>query len=192
MPLHMEPENGRLFMTTNERNHAMWIGAIRLMVQTKNSPNAGTDSLVQTSVLRDGVELRVLNLDYPTEDDLERGAIRNYDYIGPTRLPRKNDKTPELPSGVGQIPMPYPGYGFEFSNGLKNHLMLRLRINGDDMWIKDNVDLYVRFIRQKATSFDTLAWIEDSDWSYIASWTQDAAMSTDSSEGTTTWTMVLN
>ena len=31
---------------------------------------------------------RTLNLDYPSEDDLERGAIRNYDYIGPTRLPR--------------------------------------------------------------------------------------------------------
>ena len=170
----------------------MWIGAIRLMVQTKNSPNAGTDHLVQTSVIRDGVELRVLNLDYPTEDDLERGAIRNYDYSGPTKLPRRNDQTPELPSGIGQIPMPYPGYGFEFSNGLNGHLRLRLRINGDDMWIKDNVDLYVRFIRQKATSFDTLAWIEDPDWTYIASWTQDAAMSTDSSEGATTWTMQLN
>ena len=88
--------------------------------------------------------------------------------------------------------MPYPGYGFEFSNGLNGHLKLRLKINGDDMWIKDNVDLYVRFIRQKATSFDTLAWIEDPDWTYIATWNQDAAMSTDSSEGKTTWTMSLN
>jgi len=170
----------------------MWIGAIRLTVQTKDASFAGTDSLVQTGVLRDGVELRVLNLDYPTENDLERGAIRNYDYSGPTKLPRKNDQTPELPSGIGQNPMPYPGYGFEFSNGLNGHLRLRLRINGDDMWIKDNVDLYVKFIRQKATSFDTLAWIDDSDCTYIASWSQDAAMSTDSSEGTTTWTMVLN
>ena len=51
----------------------------------------------QAVVLRDGTQLRVLNLDYPTEDDLERGAIRSYDYIGPTRLPRRNDKTPELP-----------------------------------------------------------------------------------------------
>jgi hypothetical protein len=169
----------------------MWIGAIRLVVETKDSLDAGTDSLVQATVLRDGAELRVLNLDYPTENDLERGAIRNYDYIGPTKLPRRNDKTRELPPGIGQIPMPYPGYGFEFSNGLNGHLILRLRIRGDDMWIKDNVDLYVRFIRNKATSFDTLAWVEDSDWTYIASWTRDVPMSTDSSEGSTTWNLVL-
>jgi hypothetical protein len=170
----------------------MWIGAIRLIVETKDSLDAGTDSLVQATVLRDNHELRVLNLDYPTEDDLERGAIRNYDYGGPTKLPRRNDQTPELPPGIGQIPMPYPGYGFEFSHGLGGHLRLRLDIRGDDMWIKDDVDLYVKVIRNRATSFDTLAWIEDSDWTYIASWTRDVAMSTDGREGTSTWNLVLS
>jgi hypothetical protein len=169
----------------------MWIGAIRLVVRTQDTTFAGTDSLVQAAVLRDGSQLRLLNLDYPAEDDLERGAIRAYDYSGPTRLPRSNDQTPELPPGIGQSPMPYPGYGFEFSSGLSGHLKIRLRIRGDDMWIKDNVDLYVRSIRRRATSFDTLAWIEDPDWTYIASWTQDVALSTDSSEGFTTWTLNL-
>jgi hypothetical protein len=134
----------------------MWIGAIRLVVETANKPYAGTDSLVQASLRRDGSEMRLLNLDYPTEDDLERGAIRNYDYIGPTKLPRRNDGTPELPPGIGQIPMPYPGYGIEFSNGLSGHLAIRLRIRGSDMWIKDRVDLYIKQIRRIATSFDTL------------------------------------
>lgn len=161
-------------------------------METKDAPFAGTDSLVQATILRDDTELRVLNLDYPTEDDLERGAIRNYDYIGSTKLPRRNDKTPELPPSVGQIPMPYPGYGFEFSSGLNRHLTIRLRIRGGDMWIKDNIDLYVRFIRERATSFDTLAWQEDSDWTYIASWMQDVSMSTDSDEGFTTWTLILS
>ena len=169
----------------------MWIGSIRLTVQTKDAPDAGTDSLVQATVVRDGVALRVLNLDYPTEDDLERGAIRNYDYIGPTKLPRRNDKTPELPPGVGQSPMPYPGYGFEFSNGMSGHLTLRLRINGDDMWIKDQVDLHVRRIRLVATGFDTLAWKEDDFWTYVASWPSDRALSTDSSEGVTTLNLNL-
>jgi hypothetical protein len=169
----------------------MWIGSIRLIVATENAASAGTDSLTQATVLRNGTALSVLNLDYPAENDLEPGAIRNYDYMGPTKLPRRNDLTPELPPGVGQNPMPYPGYGFEFSSGLNGHLKIRLRIHGDDMWIKDNVDLYVRFIRLKATSFDTLAWQEDSDWTYIASWTQDVAMSTDSGEGVTTWTLNL-
>jgi hypothetical protein len=53
----------------------MWIGAIRLVVQTQDTPFAGTDSLVQATIVRDGNELRVLNLDYPTEDDLEPGAM---------------------------------------------------------------------------------------------------------------------
>lgn len=106
----------------------MWIGAVRLIVATKDALDAGTDGLVQATVLRDGAALRVLNLDYPSEDDLEPGAIRNYDYIGPTKLPRRNDKTPELPPGIGQNPMPYPGYGFEFSNGVNGHLVLRLHI----------------------------------------------------------------
>ena len=170
----------------------MWIGSIRLVVATQDTRFAGTDSLVQATVTRDATDLRILNLDYPAENDLEPGAIRNYDYIGPTKLPRRNDRTPELPPGIGQSPMPYPGYGFEYSNGLNGHLSIRLRIWGDDMWIKDNVDLYVRFIRQRATGFDTLAWQEDADWTYVATWSQDVAMSTDSREGVTTWTLTLN
>lgn len=170
----------------------MWIGSIRLIAATADTPHAGTDSLVQTTVLRDGVSLRLLNLDYPTEDDLERGAIRAYDYIGPTKLPRRNDQTPELPPGIGQIPMPYPGYGFEFSNGLSGHLKIQLRIRNDDMWVKDSVDLYVRYIRERATSFDTLDWIEDPAWSYIASWPRDVAMSTDPGERVSAWTLALS
>ena len=170
----------------------MWIGAIRLVVETADNPTAGTDSLVRAAIIRDGTELRLFNLDYPSEDDLEPGARRAYDYIGPTKLPRRNDQTPELPDGIGMIPSPYPGYGFEFSNGLNGHLQIRLRIHGDDLWTKDDVDLYVRFIRRVATSFDTLDWREDANWTYIASWGQDANLSTDSAEGTTTRTLNLN
>ncbi len=169
----------------------MWIGAIRLTVETADRQYAGTDSLLQASFRRDGSEMRLLNLDYPTLDDHERGAIRNYDYIGATKLPRRNDKTPLLPPGIGRIPMPYPGYGIEFSDGMSGHLSIRLRTRGDDMWIKDNVDLYVQQIRQVATSFDTLAWIRDSHWTYVASWSQDVAMSQDSSEGVKEWTLIL-
>ena len=79
----------------------------------------------------------------------------------------------------------------EFSSGLPGHLKIRLRIRGSDMWIKDRVDLYVRYIRQRATSFDTLAWLEDPDWTYVASWGQDVNMSTDFTEGFVTWTMKL-
>lgn len=165
----------------------MWIGSIRLVVRTKNTSDAGTDNTVTARLLRDGRELRIYNLDYSGENDLEAGASRAYDYIGPSKLPRRNDGTPELPPGIGQSPMPYPDYGFEFSHGLNGHLTIELRINGDDMWIKDSVELHIRQIREVATSFDTFAWREDSSWTRVATWGQDVRMSTDSSEGSTTW-----
>jgi hypothetical protein len=167
----------------------MWIGAIKLDVATADAPYAGTDSLVKATIVRDGSQLLNLKLDWPNEDDLERGAERAYTYYN---LPWINDQTPELPEGIGQSPMPYPDHGIEFSNGLNGHLKLKLRIGGDDMWIKDNVDLYVRRIRQAATSFDTLAWQEDSEWTYVGTWSKDVAMSTDSSEGYAIWNLVLN
>jgi|JI7StandDraft_1071085.scaffolds.fasta_scaffold263882_2 hypothetical protein len=169
----------------------MWIGGVRLIVATSKARYAGTDHLIRASLLRDGEEMRLLNLDYPTENDHERGDIRAYDYVGPTKLPRRNDKTPELPDGIGQYPSPYPGYGIEFSDGLWKHLSIKLRIHGDDMWIKDNVDLYVQQIRRKATSFDTLDWIHDSHWTYVASWGRDVRMSTDGDEGDAVWELVL-
>ncbi|MDQ1923547.1 hypothetical protein [Massilia pseudoviolaceinigra] len=169
----------------------MWIGSIGLVAATKNVPNAETDNLVQASIIRNGTEIRVLNLDYAEVDDHERGDSRGYTYSGPTKLPRRNDLTPVLPAGIGTIPMPYPGYGLEFSHGLSGHLQIKLRVNGDDMWIKDNIDLYVKFIRLRAIDFGTLAWLEDTHWTYIASWTQDVALSNDDDEGVPTWTLNL-
>lgn len=164
----------------------MWIGSLRLTIRTKNTTDAGTDSLVQAIVLRDTVPIGVLNIDYDTENDLERGAIRAYNY---TNLPRVNDQTPPLPPGIGQSPMPYPDHGYEFSHGLSGHLTVRLLINGDDMWIKDKVDLDIRQVREVSTGFDSFTWQEDSTWTHKGTWTRDVAMSTDSDEGVTTWNL---
>lgn len=69
------------------QEYVMWIGPIRLIVKTKEAPQAGTDSLVQATILRDGTGLGVLNLDYPTEEDLERVAIRDDDDMEPKPYP---------------------------------------------------------------------------------------------------------
>ena len=161
----------------------MWIGSIRLRVKTKDATDAGTDSLVTATIVRDGEDIEALGLDYRSENDLERGAVRNYDYIGPTRLPRSLDKTLPLPPGISQNPMPYPDYGIEFSHGLKGHLTVRLQIYDDDMWIKDNVELHIKELRLKPTSFDTVDWQEDANWTAVVHWSKDTAMSTDSDEG---------
>jgi len=166
----------------------MWVGSIRVGIWTADRDVAGTDHLVQAEVLRDGQHISTLNLDYATENDLERGAFRDYFYLN---LGWDNDKTPQLPPDVGQSPMPYPDFGYEFSSGLNGHLKLRLRIKGDDMWIKDHVDLSIREIRSVATSFDTVGWQQESAWTVVGNWSQDVALSTDSNEGVTTWTLNL-
>jgi hypothetical protein len=164
----------------------MWIGAIRVGVWTKDSADAGTDSLVRAEVLRDLQLIGKLRLDYPTEDDLERGAFRDYFYYN---LAWDNDQTPPLPPDVGQDPMPYPDFGYEFSNGLAGHLKVRLHIYGDDMWVKDHVDFSIKEIREVSTSFDTIAWQQDASWKIVANFGQDVALSTDSDEGYTAWTL---
>jgi hypothetical protein len=160
-------------------------------VKTKDATGAGTDNLVTATLKRDGNDIHMFRLDYVAENDFERGAIRNYDFIGSTKLPRKNDQTPELPPGVSETPMPYPSYGFEFSNGLQGHMTLRLQIHGDDMWIKDEVELFIREIRLKPTSFDTLAWKEDLKWASVAKWPKDVNMSSDSDEGVAYWDLAF-
>lgn len=167
----------------------MWVGSLMLRIATKDADYAGTDSLVKAMVIRDGKDIVNLKLDWPAENDLERGAVRDYTYHD---LPRHNDKTPQLPDGIGQNPMPYPDFGIEFSDKLEGHLKLRVRIHGSDMWIKDNVELFIKEIRQIATSFDTLAWAQDDDWSYVATWSKDIALSKDDNEGVTTLNLILS
>ncbi len=62
----------------------MWVGAIRVLVRTKDARYVATESLVGAAILRNGNRLRVLK-DHPFRSDLEPGAIRAYVATGPTR-----------------------------------------------------------------------------------------------------------
>ncbi len=166
----------------------MWVGRIGFIVWTKDAMVAGTDHLVIVEIIRDGRVLWAGKFDYATEDDLEPGAQRFYGYVVPGLY---LDETPPLPEGIGRIPAPYPALGMEYSNGLNGHMQCRLRIHGDDLWTKDQVDIWTKDIRQLATSFDTLEWIEDQNWARLGSWTQDVNLSTDRAEGATTWTLAV-
>lgn len=167
---------------------AMWIGSMRVGVWTGDTPTGGTDSLVTAMVVREGDDVINLRLAYATENDLERGSFRDYFYLS---LPQIFHGTVPLPPGIGRDPMPYPDHGIEFSNGLAGKLELRLVIHGDDLWLKDKVDLSIREVRERATSFDTLGWAEDPDWTIIGTWDRDVVLSTDSGEGVSTWRLVL-
>ncbi len=165
----------------------MWISKIGFEVWTEDAVYAGTDHLVTIEVMRDNRVLWAGKFDYSTEDDLEAGAQRWYGYVVPGLY---LDETPPLPEGIGRIPAPYPSQGMEYSNGLHDHMRCRLHIHGDDMWTKDRVDIWVKEIKQVATSFDTLDWVEQ-DWTHLGAWTQDTNLSWDGGEGFTTWTLLV-
>jgi hypothetical protein len=166
----------------------MWIGSLKLRVHTEDASNAGADHLLRATDVRDGAELVHLRLDYATENDLERGAQRDYVYL---ELPRRNDETPELPDGIGQWPAPFPDFGVEFSHGFAGHLQLRLRIAAGDTWIKDKVELWVKRVRRVGVGIDTVFWKEDTTWTCVGSWGQDAAAGTDPSEGHAIWNLAV-
>jgi hypothetical protein len=176
----------QLIKTVRKRLPTYWIANIGFRVRTKDAPHAGTDDTVWVELLRDNQLLAKGKLDFENFDDLERGDERFYGYTIPDLY---RDKTPALPDGIGQIPMPYPNAGIEFSRGMQGHFKCRLRIDGDDMWIKDQVDIYVKETRLGGGGGDPRYWGIVDDWFKLGSWTQDVAMSTDDDEGEKTWVL---
>ena len=164
-----------------------WISEIMFRVVTEDSVDAGTDSLLTVEIFRGGDHLVTGRLDFRHLDDYERDDDRFYNFVIPDR---HLHRTPPLPDGIGRIPSPYPETGMEFSDGLAGHLRCRLRIHNDDMWIKDNVEIWVKEVRLR-WSGDSAAWHEDERHRRLGSWGQDVAMSTDGDEGPHTWTLVF-
>lgn len=167
----------------------MWVSSLRLRVKTKARAGAGTDNVVTVEVLRDGQRVANLKLDHRGQDDLEPGATQDFDYTGPTALPRTPDDPQHRPPGAREGPP--PPHGIEFGRGLKGHIGLRATIHGTDAWTKDDIELHVKEIRQKPDINGRLSWSEDAAWTRVAHWTQDATLTGDSQRGPATWTMAF-
>ena len=161
----------------------MWVGAIKLLVDTDYAMSAGTKDLVDVSFRRDGKSLFDYPLDFPPLTGIERLSTNIYVWSGKDALPRRNDKTPELPSGEVQIPMPYPSYGIEFSDGLNGHLGLRINIRGDDKLMVGLVELSVKHIKLENGPLGFQLWRRGSHWSQLGSWLGTWILSTDPHEG---------
>jgi len=163
----------------------MWIGAIRFSIGIGDLPSSGTHSLVQVRVLRDADVLTTFPLDAPPEIGLQRGYYMTFDLVGPDWLSRHNDETPNYPPGYAAIPMPYPHYGFEFSNGLSGHLRLQLWIKGDDKFQWSFVDLAVKVIHQVDAGFGIKIWKRRPYWDSVQLWRPEelVTMSSDPGEG---------
>jgi hypothetical protein len=160
----------------------MWVGSIRVRVRTKAAATASTDSPVIAAIMRDNAavyafflnpELRTFG--QPTLE-LMSGTDRNFVQFS---LPKSNDGSP-TDTSVDQ-----PPYGLEFTNGLSGHCTLKLRIFGNDLWITDEVELFVKELHpvQLPKTLDTFTWVEEANWKPVAQWSKDIRISTDTSEG---------
>lgn len=176
----------QVIKSVRKRLPTYWIANIGFRVRTKDAPFAGTDDIVWVELLRDNQLVAKGKLDFADFDDLERDDERFYGYTIPGL---HRDETPLLPEGLGRIPMPYPDAGMEFSRGMQGHFKCRLRIEGEDMWIKDQVDIYVKETRLGGGGADYRYWGVEDEWFKLGSWVEDVALSTDDREGEEVWVL---
>jgi hypothetical protein len=164
----------------------MWVGSIRVRVQTKAASTASTDSPVIAAMMRDNLALYAffLNPEFRTfaQPDLEitQGTDRNFFQFS---LPKSKD-TSASDESVNAVP-DQPPYGLEFAKGLAEHCTLKLRIFGNDLWITDEVELFIRalhLVRLPETP-DAFTWVEETNWKSVGLWSKDIRISTDTSEG---------
>jgi len=151
----------------------MWLGSLRLDVQTKEPP--GADNLVVAYLLRDGVPLTAVDLAVKAEAD---GRA----YVA-SMLGQVSDAAREgFPRGVADL----PPYGLEYAAGLPGHLTARLVVYGDDAWVARGIGVSVRELRRRDGR-----WVEDGEWSPAGYWDAAAALYTARGAGARTWTFGL-
>lgn len=166
-------------------HQSKWISEIGWDIKTLNTPVAGTDTRVSVEILRDDVQVISLLIEPGNTTRLDRGDSRFYWW----RFRGANFAPSDEPGHTaGEQAFPH---GVEFPRDIRNHLKCRLRAWGDDMWIKDNVDAYVRYARLVAVpgTIDSFVWVDDLNWTFVGSFAQDVALSTDPAEGFRTWTL---
>jgi hypothetical protein len=138
---------------------------------------SGTDDTVQLEIFRDQTLIKRLNLEPGHTPRLNRGELANYFWVF------------QSPDGLGvsvsgtTVPFSVP-----FPNGVAGHLRVKLVAKGDDAWEKVSINSIVttgnlRFI---PGTIDASRWVEDFQSFFFG---QDVVLSTDPSEGFTTWTL---
>ena len=164
----------------------VWVSEIGWDIRTSGDPIAGTDTRVTVEILRDNNLVILLNVEPGNTTRLDRGESTFYSwrFLGTNYAPDDS----ELGTITGGQGIPY---GVEFPQNVVGHLKCRFRAWGDDLWIKDNVDGYVRYATERSVpgTIDSTVWVDDLNWTFIWSFPQDVPISTDPAEGFTAWTL---
>jgi hypothetical protein len=146
-------------------------------IQTGDAWWSGTDTTVKIEILRDGNLVKRLNLEPGRTPRLDRTELATYYWVF------------QSPDGIGVAvsgtAIPY----YEvFPNGVRGHLRVRFIAQGDDAWEKVwiNSTVHTGELRGVPGTIDSVVWHED--WEDFL-FSQDVVLSTDPSEGHTTWTL---
>lgn len=146
-------------------------------IKTGDTWWSGTDSVVKIEILRDGNLVKRLNLEPGHTPRLDRHELATYFW------------TFQSPDGIGvavsgtAIP-----YTERFPNGVRGHLQVRFVAKGDDAWEKVWIDSTVHSgsLRHVPNTIDSVVWHEDWESFFFG---QDVVLSTDPTEGHSTWTL---
>jgi hypothetical protein len=147
-------------------------------VQTGQQWWSGTDDTVKIEIWRDQTLIKRLNLEPGHTPRLNRGEYANYYWIF------------QNPDGIGvSVSGTTVPYSISFPNGIAGHLRVKLVAKGDDAWEKVSIDSTVTSgqLRYVPGTIDSFRWVEDYESFFFG---QDVVLSTDASEGHTTWTLV--
>lgn len=162
-----------------------YISEIAWDIKTSNRRWSGTDSPVSVEIIRDKDIIIALNVEPGNTGRLDRGdsEFHWWGFRGSHFAP---GDTFRWVSGL-----PYPEAA-EFPEGIKGSLKCRFKIHGDDMWIKDNVEAYVRYTKPTHIegTIDSMKWVDDINWTHVGTFSVDGNISTDLSEGVRMWTLL--
>lgn len=155
-------------------------------IKTSGGRYSGTDSPVTVTLLRDDVPVIALNVEPGDTNRLDRGTsdLHWWRFTGATF------QDPDTITWIAGLA--YPD-GVEFPNDVFGHLKYRFRIYGDDLWRKDRIDCYVRYLTYQHVpgTIDSFIWVPDLNWTHAGTFDHDLVLSTDPGEGFRTLTLIV-
>lgn len=147
-------------------------------IKTGNQWWSGTDTEVDMQIYRDGDLLQRLRLEPGRTSRLNLGEDATYFWQFVNN------------SGLGvSISGFVPPYYIEFPNGIEGHLKVKFIATGDDAWEKVSINstVFSGDINSVPGTIDSLYWAEHRDEFLF---NRDVVLSTDSSEGFSSWTLL--
>jgi hypothetical protein len=156
----------------------VWVSRFGWSVLTGPQPPDGTDSRVAVTILRRDTPVITLNVEPGFTPRLSQGASEFFSWTWRGTNIDDGDVV-GWPAGL-----PFPD-AIEFRPNLPGRLKFRFEIFGNDLWVKDNIDCYVRFTHPEHVpgTIDQQRWVEDSAWTSVGTFPRDVNMSTDTVPG---------